>query len=835
MKKFTYILFAAAAGLFALSSCVKETVEVGEPENDSYGVYFGALTEDSFELDPNEEAKLTFTVFREKTDGEITVPVVINATYESENGTESAREFFSNTDIVFEDGQAETTFDVEFPNAATCTEYTCTVECVDKDYVHIYSDKPTSIAFTVNRVKWNRLTGENGEQYGSWTDDIVASVYGMNNFTNDKVEVYERDDKPGYYRFKDAYGAHMLYYMYDEKYTEDKLLKDTTPGTYTYIDATQKDKVYMVWGTTGTILSSDGIIWLGSYCKDNGFTKGTAYGTISNGVIKFPAGGLVIGFAGSPYTYGGSGKTVIVLPGCKDNDYSLSVAAGQSAEGKLPVAIKIGADVAQAKYKVYEGTIASADASFKALEVSRDETASFVSETSIVNVELEKTGVYSIVVTALNAGKELVDYQIVKFSYVKAGDTVPVVLNAGIGSAARYVAQGYNTDNTVEVWCYGTDIEEAHISVVKKEYYLSDPETCIEGVAKSKPVSDKVLAAINGDGYAAPVSKLPPGTPYKLVIVASNGYETKTFVTDADETTTGDPLPVYEDYTDADIDEDLLPETSEGYFGKYNFYAVDHYGKLGIREYISKVTISDSVTPDGEVDGYGLKDEYVEISGIFDVLKKKVPTFDGTMTWDYYGGVIYTCGEPEGIGNYGDYYVYPWVSEATMGLYTPECDYCMYGGFVKDGYIAFLSGTSKANFNGLVAVAHTAQSYDNGYAPICWYTDLLLVDESKDDNGLAPAAGTTSAVTAKLHKVENFARELPQNCVETVKGHMRSVIDATNAQKEIRLVFAEPSVFGTPVAKEVSFTSSVTAGLSDIDSAASDEREFKIRAPKSVF
>ncbi len=843
MKKFTYTLFAAAAGLFALSSCVKEAVEVGEPENDSYGVYFETLTsaQKSVELDPSEDAVVTFTAYREKEEDKITVPVVLSATYEGEKGTESARELFYYTDIIFEDGQTETTFEVGFPNAVTGTEYTCSVECVDKEYVHIYSDKPTSITFSVTRVKWNRLTGANGEEYGSWTDDIVAYLFGMKNYTNDRVEIYERSDKPGYYRIKDAYGTHMLWYMFGGRYSEEDLLENTTPGTYTFVDATDPAKVYIIWGTTGSTISSDGYIWIGSFCSENGFTKGKAYGTMSNGVIKFPADGLVIGFDDAPYTYGGSGNTTIVLPGCKDNDYSLEVEAGQSAEGKLPVNIKIGADVAKARYAVYEGTIADADASFAALDVSRDETAEFVTETSTVDIELDETGVYSIVVAALNAGGDLVDYEIVKFSYVKSGDSQPVVLGLGINSAERYVGQGYSTDNTVEIWCYGTDIVEARIAVVKKVDYLSDPDACIETVAGTDPVSDEVLEAINGDGYAAPVTKLLPGTPYKFVVIASNGYETEVFVTETEVTTTGDPLPIYEDYTAGDIDDDLLPETSEGYFGKYNFYAVDHYGSLGLREYISKVTIADSEIPDSEPDEDGLIDEYVEVSGIFsseitDFLKLEEP-FEDTMIWDCYGGVLYYLAQD--LGAAGNYWAMPWIASESQGLYTPAYNNLIVGGFVKDGYIAFVCEPGYASygydFNGIALMLYKDEEYSSTAGVGAWYEDLLLVDETKDDNGVAPSAAKTAAVTAKLHNVAALARTLPANCVETPKGRIRSVIDAANAQKKVNLRTAEPSVFGTPVANRVSFTSTAAPGIRVLNPDVPVQKELKVVSAKMAF
>lgn len=97
MKKFTKIFVAVAALSLLFSSCVREKIEVGEPENDSYGVYFETLSpaQSSFELDPAEEAVLTFKAFRQKKDGDITVPLKLTATIETEEGIEEVKTIFA--------------------------------------------------------------------------------------------------------------------------------------------------------------------------------------------------------------------------------------------------------------------------------------------------------------------------------------------------------------------------------------------------------------------------------------------------------------------------------------------------------------------------------------------------------------------------------------------------------------------------------------------------------------------------------------------------------------------------------------------------------------------
>ena len=818
MKKFTKIFVAVAALSLLFSSCVREKIEVGEPENDSYGVYFETLSaaQSSFELDPADEAVLTFKAFRQKKDGDITVPLKLTATIETEEGIEEVKTIFAVGELFFEDGQEESEFKVEFPNALMGTTYSVAVECTDREYVHIYSDKPTSVAFEVTRVKWNLVKGEKGEEYGSWTDDIFSSAFGIPGkyAVNDKIQIYEREDKPGYYRIPDVYNPYMLAKLFGGQYPEKAFEENCTPGTFTYIDATDPDKVYLPYQTTGATLGDDGYVEIATFCPEAGFPKGNVYGSMKNGVIKFPKDdGILITFTADTKWYSGnrSGKNVIVLPGCKDSDYTLKAKAGLTTAGKLPLAIEIGADVASAKYKVFEGVLAAADVPFKATEIARDTKVDSVTVTSTVQLELEKTGIYTCVVVARNASWEEVGHTTVQFSYLKDGDTKPVVANCGIGPATRYVGQGYKTDNTVEVWAYGEKLEKAWMSVVQTAKYAADPEAAVAQVKASAPVEAEVLEAINDGGYAAPVTGLLPGTNYTLVFVATNGYEIKTFVTES-QLTTGDPLPVYDEFTVGSIKEELLPEKSEGYFGKYNFYAVDKNKKVGLREYISKVTIADSKLPDSEPDEDGLIDEYMDFSGMFSRDLTKDEKFDDTMVWDFYGGLIYSVKQK--LGQYSDYWLFPYTSEKARGPLPLEYDGLLLGGFVDEGYIAIMGNPGYEEqglyFNGIAMVAYGDKEYSSPVRALLWYTDLLLVEESKDDNGLAPSPAAKANLD-RLHAVSDLSKTMKFNYVETPKGRARSVIDAS--KRQIKLYAPEEGVIFSKPVTTASYTATVVPGV----------------------
>lgn len=820
MKTANKIFLAAAAALSLFSSCVNEKIEPGVPENDSYGVYFQTLTasQKSIELDPADAAEIKFSVYREKENDDIVVPVKLTASYETEDGVHDATDIFSLTEIKFEDGQKETAVTIRFKDAALGTTYTCAVECVDERFVHIYTDKPTGLSFEVTRVKWNLVKSADGlETTGLWRDGVITDALVSSIFTDptleSPVEIYERDDIPGYYRISDVYNKEFCSKWFVSGVIEEYQFKFSSQTFY--IDATDPAKVFFDGvQDTGVNIGADANIRFLSALSTyfDGMTD--VYGTLENGVIKFPKDAVLYHNGAKGWYYGNSKEMLrVVFPGCKDNDYKLELGAGQSdAEGKLPVSIVIGEDVAKAKYAVYSGTISDADKSFKALEVSRDENAAYVTESSEVKITCEETGIYTVVVAALDAKNELVNYDVVQISYVAAGDKQPVVFSCGINSAERYVGQGYSTDNTLEVWCYGTDITEAHIAVVKHVEYMSDPEGTVKAVAASEPADDEILAEINDGGFSSPVTKLLPGTAYRLVIVASNGYETKVFVPETIAKTTGDPLPIYDEYTLDDASEEFTPEKSEGLFGTYNMYAVNYLKTLGMREYFSKVTIGDSDEPDTK-DEDGNLVEYFETKGMFANTAAKLG-FDDTMIWQYYRGYIYNIVTDFGKAENAEYYLLPMVSNAEADCFTGTG--LLVGAVVDDGYIAFCCHPkyeAQYAFDGYYLGYFRDEEYENesfvGDVYSDFFADILLVDETKDKNGIAPEAG--KAATAAFRSASK--RTFRTNFVETREGQIKSMIDAAISARSHNFATPSSEVICKPVSNPVSFTSEVTPGV----------------------
>ena len=786
MKQIYKTMLAVMASVPFLASCVQDLVEKGEPENDSYGVYFGTLTaaQKSVEFDPAEKAELTFTAFRTVEDDDITVPVVVSAT----GAEKDASSLFTASTVKFEEGQKETTFTVSFPEAELGVTYSVSVSCKDEKYVKIYSQTPTSVSFNVTRVKWNLVKGPNGEEYGSWKDDIMSSLFGLPVLfpVNDKIQIYERDDKKGFYRIPNVYNPYMVAKFFGGQYSEKEIEENCTPGLYAYIDATNPDKVWLPVQESGVVISNEGYITYASMCQENGFSGSSSYGTMTNGVIKFPQKSILVEFsvAGGWYYANTSGNLVIVMPGCKDNDYSLSIATDLSENGVTPVKIKMGADLAKTKYKFYEGKVAAADLPFEALAISRDEEAAFVEESGVVGASFEKTGVYTVIAVGVDAKGEMQAYKSAEFSYVAADDEVPVVLSCGIGSAAKYVPQGYNTDNTVEVYVYGEDLVEVKLAAVKRTDLITNQDGCIQTLLKTPSVKEEALDLINTTGYAGPVTGLLPGTEYILLVYASNGYEEDLFMSEESIYTTGDPLPIYQEFEG--VDEALLPETKEGYYGTYNLYAINSKNVTGLRDYLCTVKISDGgYDQDKELD-------LVKVENFWGSNATKLG-IDGTTYFEYYGGVLYQLDNYYGqCANKPEWYATLqmfFAQGSNLGSYGTGIPYISYGGYVTDGYISFFSNDETYNFNMYALYIYGDDARTQKVGPWEIYQDILFVDATKDDNGIAPAP--TSKKSKTINKVD----------YTLLSGSAFTTKERVKREPSIKVYTPDFKVVGTPAAK----------------------------------
>lgn len=791
MKKISRLIYMLAVLPLAVLSCVQEDKFVpGEPEEEGcYKIYFPTPQANAVEhtLDPSAPTTLTFTAMMpEPVDYDIYLQPEVKCTVNGE-ATEDA--VFIASEITFKAGHTETTFTVDFPDAEIGVTYDCVVEVTDPQFALKYGTNPTCVSFSVTRVKWNRIYGENGEEYGTYQDDIFGGIgFGTMNsvFTNTQVEFYERDDKPGYYMIRNAYNGAMMSYLFEGSTANADAYAGFTRPTDIVFDATDPAKVFMPLQELGVNVNPDyGWINGGSFhhLNVNVDASQDLYGIFEDGIITFPAEGLVWIF---PTTGEGSianlnGLTKIIFPGYKDVDYSLQLAIGAAdEEGVLPFRVDMGNDVKVVKYAAFEGELFEGDIEAKAYEITKGTVTpdGRITASGIYGLTLDETGLYTLVTVAYDEAGNQVAHDGGVFGYVAKGDEVPVNLNMGLIVSDRYAKEGLTAENSIEFYIYGEDIQNLSIGMFPSNIYNSDPEGCTAQVQYYGQVSEDVIKAVNGEGFSDIFIYLSPGTEYTMVASAYNGYTEQVFVETA--VTAGVWRAEMATYTFTDLRE----AEKADYCKEWSFYAgtPDTYG----RAEVGPVIVTDAGQ---EQDPEGNTYEYVDVKGIWSPIVELGWIKDDTQRWEYYEGFILNIDSvfgkitPDGeiIAEGSTFYgaEVSVLADGNGGIIGAS----IMGGVTEQGNVAFIDSGLFSSYGGFYALTFglfTDDKYQSfaGY-PIA-YDELLFIDPANLEAGEEDSSDEIEAAM-KLNQIKSiYVTEY--NCVETDRQQLRNAIDKYNTR-----------------------------------------------------
>jgi hypothetical protein len=786
-RNLIYIMTALLS--MVLASCAQEEMHTpGELDNENcYGVYFPTQKGlGDLQIEPDDPTTLKFIVRRTNSRGEIRVPVSISSNYP----------VFTVDEIVFKDGSPVSELVVHFPSAKIAVTYDCTLRVEGDEFVSKYSSNPSHINFSVTRVKWNDVIGPNGETTGRWRDGIFPEWFAVTYPNLERsIVLQERDDMPGYYRTFDVYSLDYLGEMF-----ASNMSNICVSQHYTYIDATNPEKVWIPTFQTGAIFSpSYGMTSVGSYVVENSndfdASIASVYGTLKEGIIEFPYGSLqmkleMMGW----YPTNSAGLHRIILPGYYAKDYTMSVEPGVSDQhGNLSVDVTLGRDLANVKLAVFEGTLTESAAAQKAELIASGASEDVVgdlisvSRTTKVDYSFDETGIYTVVAAGFDiAGNHKVT-EFASFGYLKAGDDAnKVILSAGLICSDKYAAEGFTAKNSLEIYISGKNIQRLHAGLYSKEKWDTDKEAIKEQITGSQ-MNKASLDQINGSGLFLKQGYLVPGSEYVLVIKAYNGYREEFFVSSAK--TAGEWDPRLAEYDLSDVDMNLIPLNMDGYYGKYHYYAME--GNMYSRAYIGDVTISGTFpaeyTP--SIDGY----QFVNIKGLF----PKARTFgleDDSYSFVYYDNLLYNYEQAfesfyaDGTLYYPGAYMYSASGSAfggSMGLM---------GAFVQDGYLAIMDSGMYAQYgeviDGIAVLAYQDPQKKTYAGLIDLVTSMLLVREDLDPNPIyderMEEGEDMSVAKNALSNLDQIIRRGPANYVETFEGFLKRSFEQARSQVQVK-------------------------------------------------
>lgn len=756
-----------------LAGCsVEETYEPGQMEDpDCYGVWFPSQTvsTDLF-LESDDPTEVTYVVKRKKITEEITVPLVVESSVEG---------IFNVEPLVFKAGEDQAELKVTFPDAEVGVEYTCTIRIEDPQYIEVYGKLNTAISFSILRADW-KLLGT-----GKWRDDIFSSLYMVTNqYAEVDVEIYEREDKEGYYRIN-AFTPAMIEALFG--------VSVQTEGVMTTIDASDPEAVYFPVQETGVQLSSnDGYLKIASTVAENFSMDATEsqYGTRVDGVITFPAQSIVCNFSSMPsnewYSANIGGMLRIMLPGAKVYDYSVAFTKSEPSNGQVTIGVDLSDDVAFMGYKVFEGALDDAQASLNAQNMSDSYKTDGVSAyTGIVSsdrnlrITCPSTGEYTLVGCLYSSpdAKEMTGYGFITFGYVAADDDRPVILTAGLEATDEFGGQGYTPDNSIKFYAYGEDIRSLEYGLFRSKDLSGVAESDYGKVLDESGTSLTAdeLKSLNDGHFSRLLTGLNGDSDYILLLRAYNGYYSviKTYSCH----TTGTFNPILEQYSYEDFLDDQ-PTKYELTDKVWNYYAKNLLDENPLRRKIGQVRIEESTEDMSGVDImtiYGLSGVEFDSGGGISLIY--MPNSSITAG---YKGVIAIYSDGTEFGKIDGQSVYAaFVAEEDANAYNGVG---MFGGAVADGYIYFAPSPAIVEEGFTLSYLYTGSS-STAYSLM---TEMILVDPDKDQGGLPDVVSSRIAsireMYMKTYQPDNFVeipeewydgspadgKKLPESCIEDV-------------------------------------------------------------------
>ena len=438
MKNIFKYSLALLTVVLGFASCDSEKDANYEPAAASGSqVYFSNETPATVNI-TKDATSFSIPVLRVNTAGALSVAIT---------ATDESGIFTIPSSVSFKDGESEAALTIGYdPTKLEYDDYkTIALSINDEQLKTLYG--MSAITFNVGiKSPWVSL----GK--GAITDDIVASIFSVPNYTW-AVEIEENAIQPGFYRVLNPYTADYPLLAEDED-GEFTVSKDPH---YLYIHAEDPEAVYIELFATGLSLNADygeiSFQSLGNYfLTQQGKTleeiKAAGYvGTLKEGVITFPVEGLLWGMAlyktGEAVNFANSsGLFSIVLPGYSMKDFSVGVEfngiyTNLAGEAYAVANVELGADATNAKAVVMTADV-DESAVADALASGELEGVSVNAGANNIRIAEDMIGSLKIIVAVIDEG-EVKDYASADFEYYGGGE-----------NPWKSLGVGYYTDDLIQ-------------------------------------------------------------------------------------------------------------------------------------------------------------------------------------------------------------------------------------------------------------------------------------------------------------------------------------------------------------------------------------------------
>ncbi len=622
-KLFAYI--AASALLFGSAACSDDDTYSAGPKVEGAQAYFpDEMASKLFSV--NEEKSISIPVNRVETEEALTLNVLSDAG--------DAQDLFTIPEsVTFAAGQSTTDLVISFDTLEEGNEYPVQLLLNDPDNTTPYGNSQISI--TIALWPWEKLGT------GKFRDDWLTAMYAIDP-TEVDVTIHKHKSREGVYMIEDMYGWDFLTAAYGATKEELEAGWDASYTTTNItINASNPNAVTIGLQPTGIVHKEHGSLLIATYKKTPG--------TLVNGIITFPKGGLALALDGGNRGVDAnkSGMFRIILPGYEAVDYSLkAVYAGMQvgADNKTVKPVfdfTYGADVTGIGYTFVSGDVtATPDAYVAGIVDGTDENAAEVADFEVgagkvsITADLEP-GIYTLVAVAKDKNEAYLasSAAVHQFHFPGIGATeehpceVAVELGKVSEKAPEYADQ-YPDYSSIYWKVTGTEIKSAKyyfnstalIEEVKNGEWAGDGIADLQALmdAEGKPFDAEEITEINEGGGTWNIwIELDAATSYTMLVEAENIYGEKKLVESAPFTTDAIPytgeLKIGAYYMNCTVtSQEGKPKTFENVFevkptagSDTNFFV----GNFGIEAGIDWYAVYDSAAGTLTLDGVWKENE----------------------------------------------------------------------------------------------------------------------------------------------------------------------------------------------------------------------------------